>query len=208
MTKSRFTTLTAGFGAALLGAVFTVNAGAQCGLGALRAAAASWGGQMRSPTQASLMPAALLLNVSDRDEEDLGIVGFWHVKLFAKGNEGIPDDTEIDAGYSQWHSDGTETLHSGGHLPLTNNTCEGVWKLVGHNRYKLNHVIMAWDATGQQLVGTASLRENVILSADRNHFRASFTTDQYDLSGNLLAHVTGYETAERVTVDSGVPIIF
>jgi hypothetical protein len=86
--------------------------------------------------------------------------------------------------------------------------CEGVWKQTGHNRYKLNHVIMAWDSTGQQLIGPASLREVVTLSPDHNHFTATFTTDQYDTSGNLLFHAAGYETAERVTVDSGPPSIF
>lgn len=209
MTKSCFKTLTVGFGAVVLGSVCTLNAGAQCGgLGSLKATPTNWQGQMSPAAPATLMPAALLLNISDRNDDDFGIVGFWHVKLFAKGNDGIPDDTEIDAGYSQWHSDGTEFLNSAAHLPLTNNICQGVWKQIGHNRYKLNHVIMAWDASGQKLVGPASFREIVTLGVDHDHYRASFTIDQYDLSGNLLAHVAGYETAERVTVDSGVPTIF
>jgi len=54
---------------------------------------------------------ASLLQVSDTTDP---IVGFWQVTLTAKGNQppGPPDGVQIDKGFSQWHSDGTEILNS------------------------------------------------------------------------------------------------
>jgi hypothetical protein len=55
-------------------------------------------------------------------------VGFWKVTFTAEGNtEGPPDDTPIDSGYVQWHSDGTEIMNSG-RPPQNGNICLGVGK--------------------------------------------------------------------------------
>jgi len=45
----------------------------------------------------------------------------------AKGNTvhnpSIPDGAQLDFGYTQWHSDGTELMNSGGHAANTGNFC-------------------------------------------------------------------------------------
>jgi hypothetical protein len=59
------------------------------------------------------------------------IVGMWNIQFVSQGNTAhnppIPDGAQIDFGYSQWHSDGTEFMNSGGHAPATQNFCLGVW---------------------------------------------------------------------------------
>jgi len=129
------------------------------------------------------------------------IVGFWRVNLVSKGNSGIPDGTVLDAGYSQWHSDGTEILNSS-RAPETQSFCLGVWKKIGHSHYKLNHFALSW-ANGN-LVGPANIREDVILNHDGNSFTGTFTLDQYDQAGNILVHLVGQIEAKRITVDTSV----
>src|ERR1700680_1715642 len=81
--------------------------------------------------------SASLLFVSDHDSDDVSIVGFWKVTFTAKGNgkEGPPDNTPIDSGYVQWHSDGTEIMNSG-RPPQNGNFCLGVWEKTGRSKYK------------------------------------------------------------------------
>ena len=133
--------------------------------------------------------------------DDDPIVGFWKVKLVSKGNAGIPDDVVLDAGYSQWHSDGTEILNSS-REPETQSFCLGVWNKIGHSHYKLNHFAISW-ANGA-LLGPANIREDVTLSHDGNTFTGTFTIDQYDQAGNLLVHLVGQIEAKRITVDTSV----
>jgi len=68
--------------------------------------------------------------------DNVSIVGFWHVKFVSDGIStgipgGVPKGAEVDAGYSQWHSDGTEIMNSGGRAPNTGDFCLGVWAKVG-----------------------------------------------------------------------------
>jgi len=133
--------------------------------------------------------------------DDDPIVGFWKVKLVSKGNASIPDDVVLDAGYSQWHSDGTEILNSS-REPETQSFCLGVWNKIGHSHYKLNHFAISW-ANGA-LLGPANIREDVTLSHDGNTFTGTFTIDQYDQAGNRLVHLVGQIEAKRITVDTSV----
>jgi hypothetical protein len=147
--------------------------------------------------------ASLVLVSAQNEEEDSGgppIVGFWNFKFVSKGTPGIPDGTLIDSGYAAWHSDGTEILNSGGRPPITGNICMGVWKKTGPT-YKLNHFGLSWDPTGTTFIGPANIREEVVVGKGENSYSGCFTIDQYDTDGNLLAHVSGEVTAERVTVD-------
>ena len=113
-----YRTLAGIFGALTLTLLLAPNASAGCGgIGQPLTSPSSWHSHVGN---AQLVPASLLM-VSDGEA---GIVGFWHVKFVSKGSEGIPDGTEIDAGYSQWHSDGTEIMNSGGRSPLPATT---VW---------------------------------------------------------------------------------
>jgi hypothetical protein len=169
-------------------------------------------GGMRQP---ALVHSSLVLRAgqprllqASEDSTAPGIIGFWHVKFITKDSPGIPDGTEVDAGYAQWHSDGTEIMNSGGRSPLTGDFCLGVWKQVGENTYKLNHFAAAWDSTGSELIGPANIREEVVLTPDRKHFDGTFTIDQYDEAGAKLAHVQGVIKGSRIEYDSGVDSIF
>ena len=130
------------------------------------------------------------------------IIGFWHVKFISKESSGIPDGTEVDAGYSVWHSDGTEIMNSAGRSPTTNAFCLGVWQKIGPRKFQLNHFAAAYDPTGTQLIGPANIRENVTVGPEGKHFEGTFTIDQYDESGNLLAHVQGKITGTRIEVNT------
>jgi len=68
---------------------------------------------------AQFIPASFLL-VADKGSDDR-IAGFWQVKFVAEGNLDIPDGTPIDDGLAQWHSDGTEIMHSGLRPSVTGN---------------------------------------------------------------------------------------
>jgi hypothetical protein len=110
----------------------------------------------------------------------------------------------LDAGFSQWHSDGTEILNSS-RPPTIQSFCLGVWENVGPSKYKLNHFPLSWTADGT-LVGPANIRENVTLSSDHNSFTGTFTLGQYDTQGNLLQPklITGIVQAKRITVQTTV----
>jgi hypothetical protein len=77
----------------------------------------------------------------------------------------------------------------------------GVWKKVSPGHYKLNHFPISWDQNSN-FVGVANLREDIVLSRDGNSFTGTFTIDQYDQSGNTLAHLVGVVSATRITVDT------
>jgi hypothetical protein len=178
-------------GLALLGTLCATKAAAECGYPAAQ-----------KPGKNQFRPEALLLMSSNDHESDEGIVGFWKVKFLAKDNSNIPDGTVIDAGFAQWHSDGTEIMNSS-RPPATSNFCLGVWRKTGRSNYRLNHFALSSDLAGK-LIGPANIREDVILDQSGDTYRGTFTIDQYDLSGNLLAHITGEIVAMRITVDTAV----
>ena len=147
---------------------------------------------------ATLAPAA---REDDKDRDhDAAIVGMWKVQFMSEGTTGIPDDTVVESGYAQWHSDGTEIMNSGLRPPATSNFCLGVWKQTGRSTYKLNHFALSWD-TSNTFVGPANIREEVTLDDQGNSFSGTFTIDQFDTNGNTLAHILGKITAQRVTPD-------
>jgi hypothetical protein len=189
-------------GIVLCTTVFAPRASAQCGYVEGSTASASFEQPLSSALGPfELRPASLLL-VSDQSSDD-AIVGFWKVTFVAKGNAGIPDGTPIDAGYAQWHSDNTEILNSS-RPPATGNFCLGVWKNVGRSHYQLNHFALSSNPDGT-MVGPANIREEVTLGRAGNAYTGTFTIDQFDSSGNLLAHITGQVTATRITVDTPPP---
>jgi len=181
-----------------LGTAFVPNAAAECGHSERQRASRQqpWRGQLQ------FQPASLLLVSDDDHDSDNGIVGFWRVKFVSKDNPGIPDDTVIDAGFAQWHSDGTEIMNSS-RPPATSNFCLGVWRRTGRSTYRLNHFALSSDLSGK-LIGPARIREVVNLDQTRDRYEGTFTIDQYDVSGNLLAHIAGQVIATRITVDTPV----
>ena len=141
----------------------------------------------------------------DRHDEP-SIVGMWRFELRA------PNGALVDDGYAQWHSDGTEIQNSGVHAPPTSNFCLGVWEKVASRTFKLNHFPLGWDASGQVSAAAIQLTETVKL-ADDDHMTGTFTLKVYlwdstkglDVSGPPVQTVTGTVTAQRVTINSGVP---
>jgi hypothetical protein len=203
--KTMFAALKATLGVALLAIVFASLAHAQCvdlGVskrGAPRLQHQSWTGKpgpalfkLVADGEAEASPAA------DPDS----IVGFWRVDLISEGNAGIPDGTVLDAGFTQWHSDGTEILNSS-RAPATQSFCLGVWERTGHSTYKLNHFPLSWNPD-ETLLGPANIREEVTVSPDRRSYVGTFTLDQYDTGGNLLVHLAGNVKAKRITVNTTI----
>ncbi len=157
------------------------------------------------------------------DDDKASIVGFWHVKFVSDGISsgipgGVPKGAPVDAGYSQWHSDGTEIMNSGGRAPNTGDFCLGIWAQVGLRQYKLNHFAAAWDPTKGELdsagnptgalLGPANIKELVNLSPDGNSFVGTFSIDQYDEEGNHLVHLEGTITGTRITVNTPSSSVF
>ena len=123
------------------------------------------------------------------------IVGLWSFSFVSQG-------TQIDFGYTEWHSDGTEILNSGSRAPATQNFCLGVWKQVGTNAYKLNHWALSYDMSGN-LNAKVNIKERVKLSHGGNTMGGAFSIQAYDPnSGAPLGPETdGNITATRITVD-------
>jgi hypothetical protein len=183
-----------------IGAIWVPSAYAGCGLyGGPVPKRISWNPQFGSPR---LLHAAL---ISDDDPATPGpsIVGTWKERWISEGSEGIPDGTEIDAGYAQWHSDGTEINISGLRAPMTGDVCLGEWIKTGARTYRMNHFGISYDSTGQNLVGPARIQQWLTLDTKGNSTSGRFTIDQYDEAGNLLAHIQGNVIGTRVTMDTG-----
>jgi hypothetical protein len=204
------------FGAILVGFLLVPNSIAQCG-----------GYQRPTPTHTSWYPLLgqthlLRTTYPDHDEDDNSIVGFWHVKFVSNGVTtgipgGIPKGAEVDAGYSQWHNDGTEIMNSGGRAPNTGAFCLGVWTKVEPRKYLLNHFAAAWDPTkgpvgpagpAGELTGPANIREAVVLAPNGETFSGSFTIDIYNETGTLLSHLEGTITGTRIKVNTAPSPIF
>jgi hypothetical protein len=151
-------------------------------------------------------PFLLLESFHGEDEANAAeptIVGTWKEHWISEGSGGIPDGTEIDAGYAQWHSDGTEINVSGLRSPLTGDVCLGEWKKTGARSYQLNHFGISYDPSGLNLVGPARIQQWLTLDEKGNATSGKFTIDQWDESGTLLAHIQGNVTGSRVTMETG-----
>src|SRR5262249_20169649 len=136
--------------------------------------------------QAELLPASFHL-VSDDEGKD-PIVGFWKVTLSVQGQT-------VDSAFVQWHNDGTELMNSS-RSPATGSFCMGVWKRQEGRNYKLNHFALSFDPNGN-LVGPANIREKITLDPTAQAYSGTFILDQFDTSGNVLAHVAGDIAAFR-----------
>ena len=144
--------------------------------------------------QWQLKPAVFVL--VDRDNDP--IVGMWNVQFTSGG-------TTIDFGYSQWHSDGTEIMNSGGHTPATQNFCLGVWARTGHNSYQVNHFALSYipspDPPYGTLAATVNIREYVTLDRSGDTFTGTFTIDVTPASGPAPPQLAGTITGQRITVN-------
>ncbi len=185
--KKMSASLTAVAGALVM-AVLAGSAGAQC------LSAAGW--KAVAKPAAWTLPnsgARLVRTAAQQEVMDLfaPIVGMWHVHLVATSTSGIPNPpppgAEVDAGYQQWHSDGTEMLNSG--RPAANtNFCMGVWEQVGPRTFRLNHFAISYTQgpapdpqSGPTNIrtGPTSIVEQVTVSPDGKTFKGTFTITDY-----------------------------
>jgi hypothetical protein len=181
-------------------AAFTPNASAGCGDVASNAGVVN--AQLFSMSASSrVMPFRLAADKPQVDGASVAdelqpagasIVGMWQFNFVSNG-------VVLDAGFSQWHSDGTEITNSS-RPPATGNFCLGVWERTGPRTYKLNHKGLSFDSNGQ-FIGPASIRLEVTIDRNGNTYSGTFTIDQFDNANHLLAHIAGDVTAQRVTVD-------
>ena len=184
--------------ALVLATMFAPYAHAGCGLYRPVPHAASWQPQIASPR---LVLAAFIIDDSAATEPSM--VGTWKEHWISEGSDGIKDGTEVDAGYAQWHSDGTEINVSGMRAPITGDVCLGEWIKTGARTYQLNHFGISYDSTGVNLVGSARIQQWLTIDPKGDATSGKFTIDQWDEAGNLLAHVQGKIIATRVTMETG-----
>lgn len=142
------------------------------------------------------------------------IVGLWEFTIVSEGNNVAPffirDGAQLDAGYAQWHSDGTEIMNSS-RDPATTNFCLGVWQNGSARSYKLNHFGLSWDNTGALCtppagasscyVGVANIREEVTVDPHGNTYSGTVTIDQFNSTGQLLFRLRGSVSAQRITAN-------
>lgn len=209
---------------ALATAVLAAGSGAQCLTG---------GGSYQKSTpsnsqpvgHARLIPAGY--NNGAEFEPNAAIVGMWHVKLVSQtityfnGGQPLPfpEGIVFDAGYQQWHNDGTEMLNSGGRPPFISSFCMGVWQQVGLRTFKLNHFAISWTFDPNSPVGTrtgpTSIVEQVTVSPDGKSFTGNFTITDYletDTPGgsSILKQdtISGPITGTRIDVNTPAEPIF
>ena len=87
---------------------------AGCGLYSPVRHAASWQPGIATPR---LVSAAFIIDRRWCCKVEPSMVGTWKEHWISEGSDGIPDGTEVDACYAQWHSDGTEINVSGLRAP-------------------------------------------------------------------------------------------
>jgi hypothetical protein len=203
------TALTTAFTAAVVG-IFFVPAASACGPNLQSPFAIA---QLMLNPQIPLEPvtsASLARELSDASSGNIpSIIGMWSFQFISMGNTthnpSIPDGTQLDFGYNQWHSDGTEVLNSGGRSPAQGNFCLGVWQKTGASTYQLNHFALNYDATTGTWLGKISVVETVTLSPGGTAYSGTFVYTVFDTKGNKTDHLTGQVTAQRVTVDTTTP---
>jgi len=128
-----------------------------------------------------------------KDTPAPSIVGMWQVTF-------VSDGEVVDQGFDQWNSDGTEILND---MPPPNNVCLGIWTQTSTpagSVIKLKHPSWTFDDAGN-LTGTATIKEELTLSADGKSFMGTFTVDVVDLNGNVLQSFAGEITGDRIIVD-------
>jgi hypothetical protein len=180
--------------------MFGPYAHAGCGLYTPVPHHVSWQPQGAAPR---LLPAAFVIDDDAAIPHGPTIVGTWKEHWISQGSDGIPDGTEVDAGYASWHSDGTEINVSGLRPPITGDVCLGVWIKTGPRTYQLNHFGISYDPTGVNLVGPARIQQWLTIDPKGNATSGKFTIDQWDEAGNLLGHVQGNVIGTRVTMETG-----
>ena len=137
------------------------------------------------------------------------IVGMWSFQFISQGNTtrnpSIADGTQINFGYTQFHSDETEILNAGARSPAQQNFCLGVWQDTGNSTYQVNHFALNYDAATGTLLGRIIVIEKITVSPGGTALSGTFVETVYDTKGIQTDHLTGQVTAQRITVDTTTP---
>ena len=137
------------------------------------------------------------------------IVGMWSFQFISQGNTtrnpSIADGTQLNFGYTQFHSDETEILNAGARSPAQQNFCLGVWQDTGNSTYQVNHFALNYDAATGTLLGRIIVIEKITVSPGGTALSGTFVETVFDTKGNQTDHVTGQVTAQRITVDTTTP---
>jgi len=137
------------------------------------------------------------------------LVGMWSFQFISQGNTtrtpAIADGTQINFGYTQFHSDETEILNAGARSPAQQNFCLGVWTDTGNSTYQVNHFALNYDAATGTLLGRIIVIEKITVSPGGTALSGTFVETVFDTKGNQTDHLTGQVTAQRITVDTTTP---
>lgn len=115
----------------------------------------------------------------------------------------------VMVGFDTWHSDGTELALDGLFPPATGNVCPGVWVKTGPRTYATVHPAFEYDDAGINIIAIFIERVQVTISQDGRSFQGTFTWDNYNFNGDLLAgSLAGDVTGTRISADSPFPFPF
>ena len=137
----------------------------------------------------------------EKDDSDVGVLGFWKVIYFAGG-------VLNDVGFEQLNAGGTELLNDSPPPASGNNFCMGAWKRVGTRTYAIVHPFFLFDASGKKPIGVVIVEQRMTVSRDGNTFAGTWSQDNYDFSGKLIPgnHFEGPVTGTRIA--PGLPFPF
>jgi hypothetical protein len=181
---------------------------AQCMLSKKVLKPANWSGSHLAGQR--LVQAAV--QKPDDDDDDLSIVGMWHVTFTALTSSGAPINNPFDDAIVVWHKDGTEIMNSS-RPAQDGNFCLGVWAKTGKQKYFLNHIPWAGNdpANAPGGIGNpqsgAQLLEHVTLSPRGNSYSGTFTLTAYT-NKQPVATFTGVLTATRITTGTSITDLF
>jgi hypothetical protein len=155
-------------------------------------------GQFRTPKASPLLSVAkanpLFTASADPGSNDAApepsITGYWYSRFLA-------GDQLVDDGFDVWLSDGMEILNDTT-IPSQGNVCLGTWVRTAPYTFSLKHPSWIYDDAGVNLIGVVIIREQVTLDKKGANYSGDYTVDAYDLAGNLLEHLAGALTGERM----------
>jgi hypothetical protein len=156
------------------------------------------------------------IQMDNRQAAPPSIVGLWKFQLISDGSstQGPPSGVPIDFGLTEWHSDGTEIMNSGGRRPGVGDICMGVWDRTGFYRYHLNHLALGYETSPPMTgpidtatyVGPTNILMNVLLDPSGNSFGGDFQLSVYATDAdhpfdmhNRIVYIQGQVRATRVT---------
>jgi len=151
----------------------------------------------------------LARELSNAATKSPSLVGMWSFQFISQGNTtrnpSIADGTQINFGYTQFHSDETEILNAGARSPAQQNFCLGVWQDTGNSTYQVNHFALNYDAATGTLLGRILVIEKITVSPGGTALSGTFVETVFDTKGNQTDHLTGQVAAQRITVDTVTP---